>query len=78
MDPMIKELINYGVLGIGIVALARYIMYMHRSAKEERKEWQAIARDGQTILKDINEQNRETAGVISGLRTLLETTREKE
>ncbi len=31
-------IINYGVLGVGCIALAKYIMYLHKETKEERQK----------------------------------------
>lgn len=74
---MEKILVDYGFLGIAVIGLCTYIMILHKSARddqkvarEERKEWQGIAKDGHEAI-------RQHTDVLSRLTTLLETTREK-
>lgn len=82
MEAATKELLNYGVLGIAVIGLATYIWLMQRRAerqdaqreqvaREERLEWQIITKDG-------NAATREHTNVLVGLKTLLETTRERK
>jgi len=49
-----RELFQMGVLGIMVVCLMAFIIYMHRSHKDERKEWREEAgkKDSQQQLLD--------------------------
>lgn len=64
---------QYGFLGIAVVALAIYIMILHKATqedkkldREERKTWQEIAENGHIAIKEHTE-------VLTRLSTLLET-----
>ena len=71
MDETIKALLNYGVLGIVVIGLAYWIKYLSDQAREERKEWQKLA-------EKINESQNKNTDILSALKTLIETTREKK
>lgn len=81
MERLIDGFLGNGILGACFLGLAWYLIQrdkkneallrdMMNQHREERKEWQAIA-------KENVEQNKETTGVISGLKSLFETTLRK-
>jgi len=57
-------LLNYGALGVMVVGLSWYILRRDKENKEERKEWQ-------TALNN-------NTNVLTAIKTLLETTRERK
>lgn len=66
------ELLNYGVLGIVVVALAGYVLKIEARHRSERSEWK------QTIDKQFDKQNDATekyTSILSALKTLLESRR---
>lgn len=64
-----NELLNYGVLGVVVVALGGYVLRIEKRHKEERDEWR------KTIDKQFDRQNEnieKNTSILSGLKTLLE------
>lgn len=64
--------VNYGVLGVVVVALGYYIVSVEKRHKEERDEWR------KTIEKQndqINKNVQDNTSVLSALKTLLENRR---
>jgi hypothetical protein len=53
MGPAITQLFNYGVLGIAVVALGIYIMWLHKKQAKDIKEQREV------YLKDIKEQREQ-------------------
>lgn len=67
-----NELLNYGVLGIVVVALAGYVLLIEKRHKDERGEWQKTNKD---LTEETNKNIRENTSVLSALKTLLEIRR---
>ena len=73
---MEKELLQYGIAGIGLIALAWYILKKDSSHKKERQE--LIEKDEKhfdrlnQITDETNRVLRENTNILSGLKTLLE------
>jgi len=59
-------LLNYGVLGICVVALSGFIMFLYKQHKDERKEWRG------TIEKSTDAINNNT-NMVTALKVMLET-----
>ena len=57
-------LLNYGALGVMVIGLSWYILRRDKENKEERKEWQAALNNNTNVL--------------TAIKTLLETTRERK
>ena len=72
---MIEKLFNgfmeHGVLGLVVVSLAIYIIWIQKTHIKQQKEWQDVARGGFENIK-------ENTGIIASLKTLIETTRERK
>lgn len=67
-----NEFLNYGVLGIVVIALAGYVLKIEARHKAERDEWR------RTQEKQFDEQARnikENTSILSSLKTLLESRR---
>lgn len=64
------ELINYGALGVFVVAMAGYIKYLHKLWKEDRD-------NNLQAWKDIGERSTRAieghTSAVSSLKTLLES-----
>ena len=64
--------VNYGVLGVAVVALAAYFVKVEKRHKEERDEWRkAIEKQNDEINRNV----KENTSILSALKTLLETRR---
>lgn len=64
-----KDLLNYGVLGILVVGLSFYILYLHKMYNKKLEKKDEIIK--QTQDKSIEAINNNT-NVLSSLKTLLE------
>lgn len=69
-------LLQYGVLGVAVIALAWYILRKDQQHSKERKEW-TERQDKQIdrMLESSEESNkvlRENTNILSGLKSLLE------
>lgn len=63
---------KYGFPGIAIGGLAWFIMYLMKEHKKERKEWQ----QSQERRDDESNKNaKETNGLLTELKTLIQTLR---
>ena len=63
---MTENLLQYGVLGVAVVAMSTFIMHLLRSHKEERSQWL-------NSYKENTEATNKNTTVIEGLKTLLES-----
>lgn len=81
MDPYLKELINYGTLGLAVIGLVVYIRYLHNrqdremserrtDLKEINEQWRILTREGHQAIK-------ENTSVVAALKQMFESTREK-
>ena len=58
--------LQYGVLGMSVIALARYVMYLHKEQKIERREWR------NSYDKNTEATNRKS-NIIAELKSVLES-----
>lgn len=73
---MQNVLLQYGILGVVVLGMASYIMYLHKEHNKQRKEWlQTLDR----LLDKADSRERETTqvvkentGILAGLKTLFE------
>lgn len=65
-EEAVKELLNYGVLGVMVVAMSGYIYFLHRQHSKEREEWRGMA-------KDFNDTTKENIGLIKKIEGMLST-----
>lgn len=76
---MEKELLQYGVLGVVVVAMGYYILKIESRHKKERKEWLDMQDKHFDRMSDMNDESnkvlRENTNILSGLKTLLENKR---
>jgi len=76
---MEKEWLQYGVLGLVVIGMAYYILYIERERSKERKEWREVLEKQQERVNDIADENnkiiREHTNILIGLKTLLENRR---
>jgi len=76
---MENELLKYGVLGVVVIGMAWFIMYMVKDHRKERKEWREFQeKQMDRIMKAGDESNRvirEHSNLLSGIKTLLENRR---
>lgn len=70
MDEGIKILLNYGVLGISVVALVWYVLKRDKDDKEERR---LAHEESITERKEWVEAIRNNTTAIVAIKTLLET-----
>lgn len=81
---MENVLLNYGVLGVVVLALAKYIHFLHKEWKEdrmyERQAREKVAQDFAQVTKEntevTNQVIREHTNVIVELKTLLQTLKQ--
>ena len=73
----VKELFNYGVLGLAVIGLCVYIYLLHKksirsekSHREERKEWRSESKDQYNVLVNTSKENM---SIVSGLKTIMES-----
>ncbi len=76
---MDKELFQYGVLGIAVIGMGWFIMYLIKDHRKERKEWREF-QEKQTdrMIEQGDEHSkviREHSNLLSGIKTLLENRR---
>lgn len=73
---MEKSMLDYGILGIVVVALATYIIRIENRHRRERKE--LAERDERhfnrvnQLTDESNKVTRENTNILQGLKTLLE------
>ena len=72
MGPGITQLLNYGVLGIAVVALGTYIMWLHKKHTKDIREQR------EQYLKDIKEQREQYSKDIKEQRDQHITVRKEE
>lgn len=77
MDAAVKELINYGVLGVAVIALAwlvRFVWaYTQQKEKEAKEERDAARVEREAMIEAV----KGNTDVLHELKRLLETTRTK-
>lgn len=81
----INPLIQYGALGVIVVAMFWYILFLHKERKQERAEYNAMIQK-QFDKSNINDEKavqatKEFSNILTGLKTLIEldiTTKKKE
>lgn len=71
MDTIIAGFTKYGLIGVILGAAFWYIIFLHNKHDKERSEWKEIAKDSTNAI-------REHTSVLSALKQLLETTRDKK
>lgn len=84
---MEEKLFQFGIAGIGLIALSWYILKRDADHKKERKEWMDRSEDRmkkseermekmtdrvEKISDTTNTVLRENTNILSGLKTLLE------
>lgn len=76
---MEKIFLQYGILGAIPLAMAWYIMYLHKQHKKERDEWRAMQEKQLDRMDDITKENnkviREHTNMVSSLKSIFETRR---
>jgi len=74
---LIRELINYGALGVFSGLMAWYIMYTKKDHRKERTEWQKmIEKLNNNMVKAFNKNTKvmeKHNNVVSDLRNILQT-----
>lgn len=74
IEKLVDGFLANGVLGLAVLGMAMYILFLHKTYvkvhKQSQDDWKDIAREGHNIM-------RENTSILSALKTLLETTREK-
>lgn len=71
LTGLLEGLAKGGILAIILGIAFWYILYLHKQHKEEREEWKQIT-------KDSIQSARDNSSILSALKQLLETTREKK
>lgn len=75
LDSLIQGFLKQGLLGLVIVALGIFIIWLMKGHSKEKKEMREE-------LKDIAERGikaqTDNTSILSALKTMLETTREKK
>jgi hypothetical protein len=73
---MTTEFAQFGVLGLCVVCMAGYIMYLHKAHIKERNEKDAVIREQFSRMHEMadttNEITKENTSVLTALKTLLE------
>jgi len=59
METWWKELLNFGIAGIGLIALALFILKILKDHKTERIEWNAEKQKQLETLEKINDKSSE-------------------
>ncbi len=79
---LIRELINYGALGIFSGLMAWYIMYTKKDHRKERKEWQkTFEKLNNSMVKAFNKNTKvmeKHNNVVSDLKGILQTGKNKK
>jgi hypothetical protein len=82
MEPYVKELLNYGVLGLSVIGLVAYIRYLHkrqdREMEERRNDLKEINSQWRELTREGHQAIRENTSVVASLKQLFETTRDKK
>lgn len=71
MDEITKELLNYSVLGVLVIFLAKTVHFLYKDVKAERE---AAKAEREKMIEAVNGNT----DVLHELKRLLETTREKK
>lgn len=85
LDKLFDGFLENGILGMAVIGMALYIMFLHKTYvkvhSKSQEEWKEIAKEGHSIMKELQKEGhaliRENTSVLSALKTILETTREK-
>lgn len=76
---MEKELFQYGILGIVVVALSGYVLRIEGRHKKERKEWMEMQERQFDRTNDLADESnkviREHTNLLSSLKSMLENRR---
>lgn len=74
---MENEFLQYGVLGMAVVGMGWFIMYIIKDHRKERKEWRDFQeKQMDRIIEQGDESNkviRDHSNLLSGIKTLLES-----
>lgn len=69
-------LVQYGVLGVCVVGMSCFIMYLIKEHKKERAEWvssmEKLFEKYDVREKSTNETIKENSNILTGLKTLFE------
>lgn len=72
----INPLIQYGALGIIVIAMFWYILFLHKERKAERAEYNTMIQKqfdkGNTNDEKAVEATKEFSNILAGLKTLIE------
>jgi hypothetical protein len=73
---MTSEFAQFGALGICVLGMAGYIMYLHKAHIKERKEKDEVIKKQFDRMHEMadktNEITKENTSVLASLKTLLE------
>ena len=76
---MEKELLQYGPLGIMVIGMAWFILYMVKDHRKERKEWREFQEKQTDRMMEQGEESnkviRDHSNLLSGIKSLLENRR---
>lgn len=76
---MMPEWSQYGIMGLVIIGLVKFLMVQREDHKKEREEWKGIVKDhfdkADKRQEQTNRSMNDNTGVLQGLKTLLENRR---
>lgn len=74
---MTEVLLNYGVLGVAVIALGTFISKLMKSHKEERKEWRDAmveeTKGNRESQKNLSDSLNNNTIVMEKIKTLIES-----